>query len=117
MGGQARGPAPTTATTTGATTVGENGARLSLPDAVHRFKSFTTARYRHGVTQNGWPRFPGRLWQRNYYEHIIRNEDELQRIRQYIARNPADRASDRENPDHKIEGKDDDEGSLQRNRI
>jgi len=29
------------------------------------------------------------LWQRNYYEHIIRNEHELGRIRTYIAANPA----------------------------
>ena len=30
---------------------------LSLPDAMHRFKSLTTARYRHGVTGQGWQRF------------------------------------------------------------
>lgn len=28
------------------------------------------------------------LWQQNYYEHIIRNEQELQRIRQYVIDNP-----------------------------
>jgi len=28
------------------------------------------------------------IWQRNYYEHIIRNADELHRIRQYIRDNP-----------------------------
>ena len=49
-------------------------SRLSLPDVVHRFKSLTTTRYREGVTTVGWTPFPGRLWQRNYYEHIIRNE-------------------------------------------
>lgn len=38
------------------------------------------------------------VWQRNYYEHIIRNEDSLQRIRQYILDNPARWAYDRENP-------------------
>ena len=43
---------------------------------------------------------PGiRLWQRNYYEHIIRNENELARIREYIANNPAQWALDRENPE------------------
>jgi len=30
----------------------------------------------------------GKLWQRNYYEHIIRNEKALYRIRQYIKNNP-----------------------------
>jgi REP element-mobilizing transposase RayT len=39
------------------------------------------------------------LWQRNYYEHIIRNEFSLQEIREYIANNPAQWANDHENPD------------------
>ena len=38
------------------------------------------------------------VWQRNYYEHIIRNESSLDRIRQYIFDNPARWAIDRENP-------------------
>lgn len=37
-------------------------------------------------------------WQRNYYEHIIRDEDSLNRIRQYILDNPIRWDSDRENP-------------------
>ena len=57
---------------------------MSLPDVVHRFKSLTTTRYRHGVLQNGWSPFPGRLWQRNYYERVIRNDGELRHIREYI---------------------------------
>lgn len=38
------------------------------------------------------------VWQRNYYEHIIRNDNELNRIREYIANNPAKWAEDEENP-------------------
>ena len=38
------------------------------------------------------------VWQRNYYEHIIRNETALNRLRQYIADNPARWADDQENP-------------------
>jgi REP-associated tyrosine transposase len=38
-------------------------------------------------------------WQRNYYEHVVRNEESLNRIRQYILENPARWAIDRENPD------------------
>ena len=72
--GQARGPAPT---------------GLSLPDVVHRFKTMTTKRYADGVKRNGWSMFPGKLWQRNYWEHIVRNEPELNRIREYIHTNPA----------------------------
>jgi hypothetical protein len=38
------------------------------------------------------------VWQRNYYEHVIRNERELERIREYVATNPLKWALDRENP-------------------
>jgi len=42
---------------------------------------------------------PGRkLWQRNYYEHIIRNEEELSHIRHYITENPVDWRKNEENP-------------------
>jgi REP element-mobilizing transposase RayT len=39
-----------------------------------------------------------KVWQRNYYEHIIRNEEALSLIRQYIENNPMQWAYDRENP-------------------
>jgi putative transposase len=39
------------------------------------------------------------VWQRNYYEHVIRNEASLQEIREYISNNPAQWAMDKENPD------------------
>ncbi len=39
-------------------------------------------------------------WQRNYYERIIRNEDELNRARQYIIDNPQNWSSDLYNPGH-----------------
>ncbi|HSW01940.1 MAG TPA: hypothetical protein VLI39_17365 [Sedimentisphaerales bacterium] len=65
---------------------------------VHRFKSLTTKRYADGVKHHGWPPFPGRLWQRNYYEHVIRNDVALARIRQYIADNLARWAFDHNNP-------------------
>ncbi len=38
------------------------------------------------------------VWQRNYYEHVIRDEAELRRIREYIQCNPLRWAIDRENP-------------------
>jgi hypothetical protein len=46
-----------------------------------------------------WPRFDGRLRQRNYYEHIIRDDVELNRMREYIKNNPLKWELDRENPD------------------
>ena len=72
---------------------------LSLPNIIHRFKTMTTKRYIDGIKNNGWPPFHGRVWQRNYYEHIIRNNDELKQIREYIMNNPLKWEFDRENPD------------------
>jgi len=40
-----------------------------------------------------------RVWQRNYYEYIIRDDDELNRIRQYIEENPLRWHLDREKPE------------------
>ncbi len=71
---------------------------MSLPDVVHRFKSMTTTFYRRAVIQKGLPSPSGKLWQRNYYEHIARNENELNRIREYISTNPLRWESDPENP-------------------
>ena len=41
------------------------------------------------------------VWQRNYYEHIIRNDLEWMHIRDYIAANPINWAKDKENPEIK----------------
>jgi hypothetical protein len=70
---------------------------ITLPEVVHHFKSYTTARYRERVENANWPPFPGRLWQRNYYEHIIRNENSLNKIREYIINNPIRWQFDRDN--------------------
>jgi hypothetical protein len=40
----------------------------------------------------------GPFWQRNYHEHVIRNDRELDKIREYVATNPLRWALDRENP-------------------
>jgi len=74
-------------------------SECSLSDVVHWFKSFTTARYRHGVEQKEWEDQGPRLWQRNYFERIIRNDNELFGIREYIVNNPRSWEMDRENPD------------------
>jgi REP element-mobilizing transposase RayT len=46
------------------------------------------------------------VWQRNYYEHVIRGDDALNRVRQYIIDNPAQWAMDRENPEANRHGTD-----------
>ena len=71
---------------------------ISLPDVVGRFKSLTTKRYADGVKQSAWVPFPGKLWQRNYYEHIIRDAKSLDRLREYILNNPLRWSFDAENP-------------------
>jgi putative transposase len=70
----------------------------TLGQIVGWFKTMTTNEYIRGVKQLGWPPFPGKVWQRNYYEHIIRNRQTLDRIRAYIQTNPKRWSLDRENP-------------------
>jgi len=57
------------------------GCNYALSDVVGAFKSLST----RAVWKVGRK---GRLWQPNYYEHIIRGEEALDRIRNYILQNP-----------------------------
>ena len=67
--------------------------RSSLSKIIGSFKSFSA----RGINeQRSTPGVP--VWQRNYYEHIIRNETSLNAIRQYILSNPAQWAFDKDNP-------------------
>jgi putative transposase len=80
---------------------GERAATRAAPtigDVVGALKSLFTVEYIQGVKEGRWPRFQGRLWQRNYYEHVIRDESELARVRCYIDENPLRWAFDDENP-------------------
>ena len=88
------------ARSTGATGASRATTRVAptLGKIVGAFKSLTTVAYTRGVKTHGWSPFRGRLWQRNYFEHIVRNEESLHRIRQYIADNPAHWTDDPENP-------------------
>jgi len=72
--------------------------RTSLSQIVQWFKTMTTNEYMRGVKQSGWRTFNGKLWQRNYYEHIIRNQSDWERIAAYILANPSQWANDEENP-------------------
>jgi REP element-mobilizing transposase RayT len=74
---------------------------LSLSTVIQRFKTFTSHSYGRGVEREGWPRYPGRLWQQRFHDHVIRNERALAAIREYIANNPLHWQMDRENPDRK----------------
>lgn len=91
--------APTRGAPTDATDMADGEGNPHLGDVVGAFNSLTTVAYARGVRSHGWTPFVGRLWQRNYYEHVIRDEDALNRIRQYVADNPACWIDDPENPD------------------
>ena len=94
--GQTRGSA--TGQTRGSATGQTRGSAPTVGRIVQWFKTMTTNAYIRGVRQNGWKPFPGKLWQRNYYERIIHNERELNAVRRYIRDNPARWANDMENP-------------------
>jgi REP element-mobilizing transposase RayT len=66
------------------------------------FKPLTTNYYIRGVKQQRWPGFYEKLWQRNFYEHIVRSENELEKIRDYIRHNPLRWECDRYNPERGV---------------
>ena len=66
----------------------------TIGDMVGAFQSVVTVEYIRGVKQLGWKTFNGKLWQRNYYECIIRNEQSYLNISEYIKNNPAKWADD-----------------------
>ncbi len=55
---------------------------------VGAFKSLTTNDYIRNVKHNNWKPFNRKLWQRNYYEHIIRDHESYSNIAEYIRNNP-----------------------------
>jgi len=61
----------------------------TIGDAMDWFKTMTTNEYIRGVKTLGWQPFNGKLWQRNYWEHIIRDEQSYLRISEYIIKNPS----------------------------
>jgi putative transposase len=79
---------------------GNEGARRaplrgpkSLGSFVARFKSAVTKRINHLRDNPGCP-----VWQRNYFERVIRDDRELAATREYIANNPVRWAMDKDNP-------------------
>jgi REP element-mobilizing transposase RayT len=59
-----------------------------LHRVVQWFKTMTTNEFIRNVKFHGWEPFENKIWQRNYYEHIIRNEDSYRDISNYIMNNP-----------------------------
>jgi REP element-mobilizing transposase RayT len=79
-------------------------AEISTPKRAERSLGSFVAGYKSAVTASidaarATPGAP--VWQRGYYEHVIRNDGDLDRIREYIANNPARWQLDRENPQNR----------------
>jgi REP element-mobilizing transposase RayT len=78
----------------GAPNRGAASSAPTLGNILRAFKSISAIAVNRLLGRSGRS-----LWQRNYYEHIVRSENELAHIREYIANNPTQWALDRENPD------------------
>jgi len=67
--------------------------KITLGKIVAYFKYQSTKSINHLQLSAGVP-----FWQKNYYEHVIRNDDDLYRTRKYIKENPQKWELDEENP-------------------
>jgi putative transposase len=76
--------------------VNSSSARSTLSKVVGRFKMTSAKEINFLRNTPGLP-----VWQRSYYEHVIRDEASLNRIREYIANNPFHWDEDQENPDRR----------------
>lgn len=61
---------------------------VSLGNVIGAFKSRVVHEWIEGVKEGQLPRFPGKIWHRNYYEAIVRTPDAAQKIAEYIRMNP-----------------------------
>jgi putative transposase len=64
------------------------GQPVALGTVIQWFKTMTTNAYIRGVRNGRWQPFEWHVWQRNYYERIVRSDEEMTRIRHYIDTNP-----------------------------
>jgi len=69
-------------------TICTQGKEHLFGDIVGAFKSLTTNTYIKMVKNKTLPPFNKRIWQRNYYEHVIRDDVDYERIEMYIVNNP-----------------------------
>lgn len=69
----------------------------SIPTILRTFKAAVTRRIGHKLNVTS-------IWQRNYYEHVIRSHEGWDRIHKYIESNPSTGMEDEENPRKHVEG-------------
>ena len=70
-------------------TISGMSAANVLPEIMRFFKTATTNDYIRAVRAGQAPPFDGRLWQRSYYDHVIRGREDHDEIWEYIENNPA----------------------------
>jgi len=70
-------------------TSNEEPLKPKLGQILDWFKTMTTNEYIHLVKEGILPPFDHHVWQRGYYDHVIRNRDDLYECRKYIKNNPA----------------------------
>jgi len=68
----------------------------TVSDIICSFKSRSSVGYTRYVNRNDLD-FSGKIWQRSFYDHVIRNERSLNAIREYILDNPVNWEQDTEN--------------------
>ena len=87
--GQPQGIAPTTSNENSQNTIGQpQGIAPTTTDMIGVYKSLVANECLEIFKNKNPDIFMGKLWQRNYYEHIIRNEKSYKRISEYIINNP-----------------------------
>lgn len=69
--------------------------RAGIPNIIRGFKTFSARQINRQRRTKGTP-----VWQRNYYEHIIRNEESFEHIRRYIQTNPVNWKNDQLHPEN-----------------
>ena len=69
--------------------------RHGLPEIVRAFKTFSARKINRMRASTG-----ASVWQRGFYDHVIRDEDELDRVRTYILDNPRKWSEDPDNPEN-----------------
>jgi len=90
------GASPSPTTTNAATKPGTASPSPTLFDVIGAFKSISTIKVNKLLGRRGVP-----LWQRSYYEHIVRTGEDLRKIQRYILENPLMWSLDPENPNCK----------------
>ena len=69
-------------------------SKMVLSKIIHGVKSSVTRKI-NAITGN-----KNIVWQRSFYDHVVRNDRSLENIREYIVNNPVNWAQDEENPEY-----------------